>query len=121
MPPRRAGSVPKRVNSLAEGVTFMPEGNSKPTANIDAAWRKLDLAGIEWALNEHAPKDDIVVSVRVQNTRKHPVPFALEPWAEEVIVPSGSSVWVFACGPKGSEPHDKLHIACDEERITAYG
>jgi hypothetical protein len=99
----------------------MPEKNQRPTANIDAAWMKSDLAGVERALNEYASEDDMVVSLRVENAHTHPVTFTLEPWAEEVIMPPRSSVWVFACGPKVSKPHDKLHVECGDERITVYG
>ena len=99
----------------------MPARNQRPTANIDAAWRKSDIAGVEHAMKEYATDDDEVVSVRVQNAYAHSITLTLEPWAEEVTMPPKSSVWVFACGPKGSVPQDKLHIECSAERITVYG
>jgi hypothetical protein len=98
----------------------MSGSNSRPTANIDAAWMKSDLAGVERAMQEYASEDEVVVSMRVQNAHTHPVTFFLEPWAEEVIMPPGSSVWVFACGPKVSETQDKLHFECSDEWITVY-
>jgi hypothetical protein len=94
---------------------------SRPTADIDAAWLKADLVGIEHAMQEYASEDETVISCRVQNTHPHPVTFTLEPWAEEVVMSPRSSVWVFACGPKGTEPRNKLHVQCGDDEITVFG
>ena len=109
-----------RYLRVVRGKRTVSESTPRPTAAIDTASLRNDISGVEQAIKAYANADEVVISVRVENSFTHAVPLCLEPYAEEVVLAPGQAAVVFACGPEPQWPADRLHIECSDERITVW-
>ena len=55
--------------------------------------------------------------LRISNDYSEPITLCLEPWADEISIPSKANFEIEAEGPKG----DHLEVSCEERRISVYG
>jgi len=55
--------------------------------------------------------------LRVSNIYSEPIILCLEPWADEILIPSKVSFEIVAEGPKG----DHLEVTFEERRVSVYG
>lgn len=55
--------------------------------------------------------------LRLSNDYSEPITLCLEPWGDEILIPSKATFEIVAEGPKG----DGLEVACEERRVTVWG
>jgi hypothetical protein len=55
--------------------------------------------------------------LRISNDYLEPITFCLEPWADEIAIPSKASFEIVAEGPNG----DHLEVTYEERRVSVYG
>ena len=55
--------------------------------------------------------------LRVSNIYSEPITLCLEPWGDEISIPSNVSFEIVAEGPKG----DHLEVTYEERRVSVYG
>ena len=55
--------------------------------------------------------------LRVSNDYSEPITLCLEPWADQILIPSKSSFEIVAKGPDG----DHLEVIYEERRVSVYG
>ena len=56
-------------------------------------------------------------SLRVSNGYSEPITLCLEPWADEILIPSKAGFDIVAEGPDGGH----LEVTYEERRVSVYG
>ena len=61
--------------------------------------------------------DNHAQSLRVSNGYSEPITLSLEPWADEILIPSKAGFDIVAVGPDGGH----LEVTYEERRVSVYG